>query len=162
MSLLEQFEESGKEVYQVTKNEWIEIHKSHMLEWYNKTGIAEGLQNRLKTDEIESSCFHKEAVTGALKKNIDISTEVLKDYPGLKEKIKAEQERINSISVLTQEIYSTLTEGNKITVNGYKLTVYKKVNNKIICRIYRKQKQGIDLFIGERYNISIGWEEKVS
>jgi len=157
MTLLTQFEESGKEVYQVTKQEWVQIYRSHMLDWYSKIDITEGLQKRLETDRIESECFHKEQVTRALKNGITVPENVLKDYIELMEKIKADQERINNIPLLTEDIYNTLTEGNRITVDGYKLTVYKKENNKITCRIYRKQKQAIELFINNRYNLVMGW-----
>ena len=87
MSLLTQFEESQKEVYQVTRNEWINIKIDHMTEWYNKAKITEGLKSRLETEKIEASCFHREQVENALKKNVKVSAEVLKDYPELLKKI---------------------------------------------------------------------------
>jgi hypothetical protein len=156
MSLLEQFEESGKEVYQVTQKEWLNIMYDHFINTCKRSA-----EEFYKVDKIEIKCFHQSQVSGAIKKGIEVSEEVLKDYAGLKEqilsKLKAEEKKKNSTPILTEELYNTLQEGNKITVNGYKLTVYKKENKSIIARVYRKQKQAVELLIGDRYNIIVGW-----
>lgn len=153
---LNKFEETGKETYQVTQAEWVEIYKNHMIEWYIKTGIID-IKNRLEANKIESECFHRDNVRMALEKEIEVSEEVLKDYIGLKEQIQKKKEEKEKIPVFTQDIFNTLQKGNKITVNGYKLTVYNKNNNSLIARVYKKQKQAIELLIGERYNIVVGW-----
>lgn len=156
MSLLEQFEESEKEVYQVTRNEWVNIMYDHLVNTCKRP-----INEFNNIDKIEVECYHKEQVTGVLKKGIEVPAIVLNDYVGLKDKIiseqKAKQEKENSIPVFTQDIFNTLKEGNKITVNGYKLTIHKKENKSIIARVYKKQKQAIELLIGERYNIVVGW-----
>lgn len=157
MSKLDQFFESGKKVYEITQQEYIGIKIDHMLKWYEKAGITENIEKRLETDKIEAECFHRDQVTWALKDNIAVPEKVLEDYIGLPEKIKEKQERINSIPLLTQELYSTLQEGNKIIVDGYKVTVHRKEDNKIICRLYKKRKQGIELYLNNRYNIIVGW-----
>jgi len=156
MSLMKQFEDSEKEVYQVTCQEWLNIMQDQLVNICNRS-----IEEFKVTDTIEIKCFHKSQVEGAIRRGIEVPEIVLKDYPGIKEKIekevKAKQDKINSIPLLTQEIYNTLQEGNKITVNGLKLTVYRKDQNSIIGRIYRKQKQALELLIGERYNLVIGW-----
>lgn len=163
---LEEFEETGREVYQVTRDVWIQIHSNHILHWINATNeqlpINEQIQyidinKRLCDDVIESSCFHKEQVERALRHNIEVSEEVLKDYAGLKEKIQAEQKAEQDAPRLTKDIFEILKAGDKITVNNYKLTVDKKEENSLILRIYKKRKQGIKLIIGDKAKISIGW-----
>jgi len=155
MSLLTQFEITEKEVYEVTQNEWLTIIQDHLINTCNRS-----IEEFNASSKTEIKCFHREQVERALKKGIEIAEIVLKDYPTLKSEVKAKQDKINSIPLLpvfTPDIYDTLQEGNKITVNGYKLTVYKKEEKSIIARIYRKQKQALELLIGERYNIIMGW-----
>jgi len=152
MSLMQKFEAENKEVYEVTQNEWLTIMQDHLV---NTCGRSIELFNA--TDKIEIECFHKSQVEQALKKGIIVSELVLKDYVGLVEKVQAKQTKIESIPILTKEICDSLQVGNKITVDGCKLTVYRKDENSIIARIYRKQKQAYELIIGERYNLVMGW-----
>lgn len=160
MSLYKQFEDSGKEVYQVTQNEWVTIMTDHFV---NTCG--HNLENVEKYDTIEFKCYHQENVKRALKSKLDVSEEVLNDYPSLKKIIQIEDEReqerierINNIPVLTDSTFNLLNVGNKITVNGQKFTIHKKEDQSIIARLYRKQNQAMKLHIGERYSIIVGWE----
>lgn len=168
---LEQFEESGLEVYQVTQNKWIEIHNNHMLNWINQINktLSENekikdIENRLYANKIEAQCFHESNVFRALKDNKVVSEEVLKDYPQIieevKREIKAEEQKqrcIESVPIFTQETFNSLNVNDKIKIGTQKVTVYKKENNDMICRLYKCRNKGIALTVGERYNISIGW-----
>ena len=66
MSLLNQFEESGKEIYQITKNEWVNIMRDHFV-----NACKRPLNEFEKYDKIEVECFHKEQVTRAIKNGIE-------------------------------------------------------------------------------------------
>lgn len=158
-SLLEQFENSGKEVYQVTQNEWVNIMKDHFV---NSCKRPEQEFNTY--DKIEVKCFHKSKVEGALKNGSIVPETVLKDYPGIMEEVKKEIEReelkqkqYKNIPIFTQEIFNNLNIGDKITVGVQKVTVYKKEKNTLVCKLYRCKKQGIELIVGGRYNIKMGW-----
>jgi hypothetical protein len=158
-SLLKQFEESEKEVYQVTQKEWINIMKEHFVNSCNRS------EKEFNTyDKIEVECFHKSSVEQALKKDIEVSEIILKDYPGLIEQIKIEiekekfkQKQLEATPIFTLELFNSLTKGDKITIGLQKMTVCKKENNSLICKLYRCKRKGIELTIGERCNIKIGW-----
>lgn len=158
MTKLEQFEESGKEVYQVTQKEWVEIMEDQHVNVCNRS--QEEFDKYIKQ---EVQLFHKEQVFNALKDGIEISEEVLKDYPDMTEKLKIykrKQAEKESIPTITKEIISNFSEGDKITIDGhYKVTLHKKENDSIICKIYRKQKQAIILSIGDRHTLSKGWNK---
>ncbi len=159
MSKLDNFETTGKEVYQVTQNEWIDImYDQHV----NQCGRTEQEFNQYTKQEIE--CYHKQEVRKALEKGISISEKILADYPNLKQevenKLRVEQERYNNQIALTPELLATLQDGNKIMVNGNKLTVHHKTDNSIIARLYKSHNKAIELFINERFNsFVIGWKE---
>lgn len=152
MSLLTQFEDSGKEVYEVTCQEWANIMKDHFINSCNRS-----IDEFNNTNIIEVKCFHREQVYRALEKGIEVPEIVLRDYPTLKSELQTKQDKINSIPILTQDIFNTLQEGNKITVNGSKLTIHKKKDNSIVARIYRKRNKGLELIVGERYSLVMGW-----
>jgi len=152
MSLLKQFEAEGKEVYEVTREQWVNIMYDQFV---NVCSRSIELFNY--TDKIEIECFHESQVKQALKEGIVVSELVLKDYAGLVENVQTKQTKIESIPILTKEICDSLQVGNKITVDGCKLTVYRKDENSIIARIYRKQKQAYELIIGERCKVIMGW-----
>ena len=151
-SLLEQFEESGKEVYQVTKNEWINIMNDHYV---NVCGYTQ--ENFNTYDKIEVECFHSGNVKKALENNLIVSEEVLKDYAELKEKVEIEKKKDAESPRLTKDIFNILNIGDKIKVNNYKLTVHEKDNNSLTLRLYKSRTKAIQLFIGDKANISIGW-----
>jgi len=154
MSLLDEFEKSGKEVHEVTKQEWVDI----MIDHYKSFNQYNTQSYHGEGDKIEFECFHKEQIERALRNNIIVDENILKDYPQLKEKIQRQIEKEQSVPIFTEDIYNTIVEGQKIVVNGhYKLTVYKKFKNGITARLYRSKKKAVDLLIGNRYTIELGW-----
>jgi hypothetical protein len=168
-TLLELFEESGKEVYEVTRSEWIEIHKDHTLNWIkeiNKTLSKDeqikDIGNRLHTDSIEAGCFHQAQVERALKDGIEVSEIVLKDYKGMKDKIKAEQNRQEEIRKskieLTYDMVKDIKKNTKIMINNIKYTLIEKDTNCIVCKPYRSKNKAYQLPLGQLINkFSIGW-----
>lgn len=158
MTKLEQFEESGKEVYQVTQKEWVEIMEDQHVNVCNRSQ-----EEFDKYTKQEVQLFHKEQVFNALKDGIKISEQALKDYPDMIEKLeiyKRKQAEKESVPIITKEIILNFSEGDKITIDGhYKVTLYKKENDSIICKIYRKQKQAIRLSIGDRHTLVKGWNK---
>jgi len=159
MSKLDDFEQSKKEVYQLTQNEWLVImHDQHV----NQCGRTEQEFNQYTAQEVK--CFHREQVREALKEGISVPEKVLADYPTLKQDIenkqKAEQEKYNKQIPLTSELLATLQNGNKIMVNGNKLTVHHKTDNSVIARLYKSHNKAIELFVNERFNsFIIGWTQ---
>ena len=157
MSKLDEFEQSKKEVYQVTQREWIDImHDQHVIQCHR----TEEEFNKYTMQEVQ--CFHKLQVREALKQGIEVPENVLADYPTLKQevenKLKAEQERYNSQVPLTAELLNVLQNGTKLTINNTKCTVYKKTENSLIIKLYKARTKGVELFLNERFNqFSIGW-----
>ena len=163
------FLESEKEVFEITQTEWIEIHKSHMLKCWEITQMQENiifndLKKRIEDDKAESILYHKEQVENALKNNIEVSQEVLKDYPTLKNEVEQRKEQkrlreeyLNLLPKLTQEIFKKLNIGDKIKIDNHKVTVHKKEGTELICKLYRSKTKGIVLNIGDRSTITIGW-----
>lgn len=168
-TLLELFEESGKEVYEITRSEWIEIQKDHTLNWIkavnetlNKDEKIKDIGNRLYADSIEARCFHKAQVERALKDGIDVSETILKDYEGMKDKIKAEQNRQEEIRKskieLTYDMVKDIEENTKIMINNIKYTLIGKDTNFIVCKPYRSKNKAYQLPLGQLINkFSIGW-----
>lgn len=168
-TLLEIFQESGKGIYEVTRNEWVEIHKSHALKCINAinkmSDINEqitDIEKRLYNDKIESESFHKAQVERALKDGIEVSEIVLKDYEGLKDKIKAEQNRQEEIRKskieLTYDMVKDIEENTKIMINNIKYTLIEKDTNCIVCKPYRSKNKAYQLPLGQLINkFSIGW-----
>jgi len=162
MGKLDDFEKSKKEVYQVTKSEWLDImHDQHVIQCQR----TEQEFNQYTKQEVE--CYHKQEVRTALENGITVSEKVLADYPILQQevenKLKAKQERYNNQIALTPELLATLQQGNKIMVNGNKLTIHSKTENSIIARLYKSHNKAIELFLNDRFNsFVIGWKEKQS
>jgi len=153
---MQQFDESGKEVYQVTCQEWINIiYNQHVVICNRSTEEFETVTKQ------EATMFHYEQVFGALKKGIIVDSLIVAGHPRIKDELNRYNQRQLeklAIPVVTEEVYSSLNEGDKITINNhYKVTVYKKELNKIICKIYRCKNKAVNILIGDRYNISIGW-----
>jgi hypothetical protein len=158
-SLMNIFEESGKEVYQVSKNEWVSIMRDHHINTCCRP-VNEFINHTLKEVEL----FHQQEVENALKNNIELPTIVLADYPSIIEKVEqvkareqAKKEAEELAPKLTQDIFNMLNIGDKITIGNTKVTVNKKENNELICKLYRSRTKGVALSIGDKANISIGW-----
>lgn len=157
MSKLEDFEKSGKEVYQVTLSEWLDImHDQHVIQCHRTE------QEFSQCTMQEVKCYHKQEVTGALKEGIEVPANVLFDYPTLKQeienKLKAEQKQYNKQIPLTTELLNMLQEGTKLTINNTKVTVYQKTENSLIVRLYKAHKKGVKFLLDDRFNqFSIGW-----
>lgn len=168
-TLLDIFEESNKEVYEVAKNEWINIIKDNTLNYIKELNNSLSsdrkiidIENRLENEVLEAICFHREQVENALKNNIQVSDEVLKDYIGLKEKILEDKikaiEKEKSKILLTYENMKELKINAKIMIDNYKMTLKEITNNYIICKPYRSKNKLWKISLNEKVNnFSIGW-----
>lgn len=153
-TLLTKFEETGKEVYEITKQEWEQIAYNHHLK------VDPYFYENLV--RIEAISFHYDQVRTALEKGLTVPEEVLKDYKELKEQIKKKKAEYEKIPLVTKEVMNLFNEGDRITLNKqYKLTVYKKTENTLILKLYRSKTKGIEVKEGDRYYINIGWKEAV-
>lgn len=155
-TLLDFFEESGKEIFEITQKEWVNISLDNIKYCDSLLGInTDEVTLEIKTGEAED--YHKNIVLEALRNNIIVSNEVMKDYPNLIEVVnnerKEEQQKIELINYLPE-----LKEGVKITVDGSKLTIVNKDKDSILCRLYRSRKKGIRINLTDKLNsFSIGW-----
>lgn len=82
MSLLNNFIDSDKEIHQITQNEWVSIMRDHSVNVCGRT-----LEYFEKCENQEAQCFHRQEIKQALKSNLDVSEEVLHEYPELKQTI---------------------------------------------------------------------------
>jgi hypothetical protein len=153
---LNDFENSNLEVYEVTKNKWVEIMQNHMITWYNESDITD-INKRLENDNLEASLFHKEQVSKALKQGITVHEEVLKDYEGLKEEIENKLLEESQKPRITQADINNLKIGDKFKLNDYKLTVYKFENENVVAKLYRSKTKAILIKNGDDGIITLGW-----
>lgn len=151
MSLLDKFEEEGKEVYQATRAEWVEIMRDHETTW----GLSQDDFEKNTKQEVE--VYHKQEVYNAFKKGIVISGEVLKDYPEFNIMLNNENEKVETYNKLPLLTDLQLKAGEKVTVDNNKYTVVKLEEDGIIFRLYRTTKKGIKIFNNQRWDIVKGW-----
>ena len=152
MSLLEKFMNENKEVYQVTKNEWVEIMRDHHLNSCNRT--QEEFENHTK-QEVE--CYHLEQVRNALKQEISITEAVMLDYPGLIEKTQARKQEEQNKPKITLEQIQNLKINDKIMIDHYKFTVHSITDNKVVARLYKSKRKAIEITEGMYGKLSLGW-----
>lgn len=151
MSLLDRFELEGKEVYQATRNEWVEIMKDHELTW----GLSLEDFERYTRQDVE--VYHKQETYSAFKKGIAIPDEVLRDYPEFKAMLDKEHKKEEAYNSLPLVAELQLKEKDKVIIDNNKYTVERLDDDGIIFRLYRTTKKGIKIFNNQKYNIIRGW-----
>ena len=162
-----EFLESNIEVYELTQNEWVEIHNNHMMECWKITQQQSNIKfndinKRLERETIEAKCFHKAQVESALKNGLEVSKTVLKDYEGLNEQIKERQrkaiEKENSRILLTYDMIKDIKANTKLVIDGYKVTLKEIKEDCIICKPYKTRNKTWKVSLNCKISkFAIGW-----
>ena len=147
MIALEQFENLGMNIWDITKDEYVKMKMEYMTTYYNELSKIDknlNISELLENNKNEAEAYHFDNVREALRKGIKVSDRVLSDYKTLYDEVQkeliAEAERKSKQVKLTKELFLGILNNSKIKINGIKFTLKGITNDYIICREYRKRK----------------------